>query len=123
MDETGLFYQMLPDRSLTTSEFVKGTKKAKARITLALAANADGSEKCRLLVIGKSKNPRCFRNFNVDLYCDYKNNTKACMTGLIFSDWLEKFNSKMNARNRKILLLLDNAPSHITPENEDGSVA
>ena len=45
------------------------------------------------------------------------------MTGFIFSDWLEKFNSKMKARNRNVLLLLDNAPAHITPENEDGSVA
>jgi hypothetical protein len=44
------------------------------------------------------------------------------MTGLIFNDWLEKFNSKMKARNRKVLLLLDNAPSHITPENEDGNM-
>ena len=34
MAETGLFYQMLPDRSLTTKDYVKGTKKQKARIVL-----------------------------------------------------------------------------------------
>jgi hypothetical protein len=27
-----------------------------------ISANADGSEKRKLLVIGKSKNPRCFKN-------------------------------------------------------------
>lgn len=119
MDETGLFYQMLPDRSLTTSEFVKGTKKIKDRISLALCANADGSEKSRLLVIGKSKRPRCFKNFRVELYADYKFNKKAWMTGLIFSEWLNDFNKKMKIQGRKVLLLLDNAPSHTVPQVED----
>lgn len=71
MDETGLFFSMIPDRSLTTKDFVSGSKKLKSRISVALCANSDGSEKCRVLVIGKSKRPRCFKNARVDLYVDY----------------------------------------------------
>ena len=123
MDETGLFYQMLPDRSLTTGEYSRGTKKAKARISLAVCSNADGSDKSRLLVIGKSANPRCFKGFKHDLYCDYRNNKKSWMTSLVFHDWLRDFDKKMRIANRHVLMLLDNAPSHILPENEKGQVS
>ena len=56
--------------------------------------NADGSEKLKPFVIGKAGNPRCFKNFNVGVYCEYVHNKKA-WTSVIFSDWLKKFNSKM----------------------------
>jgi hypothetical protein len=56
-DETGLFFRMLPSQSLATSAR-KGTKKDKERITLLLAANAAGTEKLKVTVIGKSKQPR-----------------------------------------------------------------
>lgn len=120
MDETGLFYQMLPDRCLTTANHSKGTKKAKNRITLVVCANADGSEKDKLLVIGKSANPRCFRNFQHRLYCEYRSNKKAWMTSVLFSDWLHDFDRRMRSAGRKVLLLMDNAPSHIIPQNENG---
>ena len=68
MDETGLFFRMLPDKSLSTNDKVKGCKKIKDRITVALCSNADGSEKLKPLVIGKSENPRCFKSFNHKLY-------------------------------------------------------
>ncbi|XP_061164992.1 tigger transposable element-derived protein 6-like [Saccostrea echinata] len=115
IDETGLFYRLLPDRSLTTADATKGVKKIKDRITIALCCNADGSEKLKPFVIGKAGNPRCFKNFNVGLYCDYVHNKKAWMTSVIFSDWLQKFNSKMRRQNREVLLIMDNAPSHIIP--------
>jgi hypothetical protein len=38
--------------------------------------------------------PRCFRNFNVNLYADYTANKKALMTMVLFNDWLKSFNSK-----------------------------
>lgn len=47
-----------------------------------------GSNKKKLLVIGKSKTMRCFKNVN-NLTVDYKSNKKALMTGDIFSDWLK----------------------------------
>ena len=62
-DETGIFYRLLPDRSLTfKGETCNGGKRSKERLTVMVCANMDGSEKLPLLVIGKSKKPRCFAN-------------------------------------------------------------
>ena len=115
MDETGLFFRQLPDKSLSTSDHTKGTKKSKGRLTVVLTCNADGSDKLRPLVIGKSKKPRCFNNFNHKLYVDYAFNTKAWMTSSVFTEWLTSFNRKMTVQDRHVLLILDNAPSHIMP--------
>ncbi|XP_030007197.1 tigger transposable element-derived protein 6-like [Sphaeramia orbicularis] len=57
MDETGLYYRMLPDRTLTLVTSTKGIKKAKIRISLALTANATGTEKLTPLVIGHAQRP------------------------------------------------------------------
>ena len=116
MDETGIFYRMTPDRSLTTSDKTKGTKKLKERITVVLTCNADGSEKLRPLVIGRANKPRCFKNFNHKLYVDYDYNKKAWMTSAIFAQWLMDLNNKMKRQQRHILLILDNAPGHIIPD-------
>ena len=117
LDETGLFYRMMPDRSLTTADKTKGVKKPKDRLSVMLCANADGTDKLRPLVIGKSQNPRCFKMFNPRLYCDYYANKKAWMVNGILQDFLTSFNKKMKRENRKVLLLMDNAPSHIIPPN------
>ena len=85
---------MLPDSSLSTVEYTKGPKKAKDRITVALCCSSDGSEKMKPYVIRKALKPRCFRNFNVNLYADYTANKKALMTMVLFNDWLKSFNSK-----------------------------
>jgi hypothetical protein len=55
-------------------------KKAKDRITVALCCSSDGSEKMKPYVIRKALKPRCFRNFNVNLYADYTANKKASVT-------------------------------------------
>ena len=65
----------------------------------------DGTEKCKLLVIGKSANPRCFKDVK-SLPVDYKSNRKAWMTSEILTDWLSNFDG------RKVLLIVDNVSSH-----------
>jgi len=62
-----------------------GSKIAKDRVTLLLAWNMDGSEKLEPLTIGKSKNPRCFKNVN-RLPVDYQANRNAWMTSEICSE-------------------------------------
>ena len=116
LDETGLFFRMLPDRSLTTTDKTKGVKKAKDRISVMLCANADGSHKLRPLIIGKRWKPRCFKQFNHKLYCDYYANKKAWMVNDILDEFLKSLNRRMAHENRHILMLMDNAPSHIIPE-------
>ena len=64
-DQTGLYYQKLPNRiymDKDTKHTHAGVKqmKDKTRVTLMLCTAADGS-KVPLAVVGKSKKPMCFR--------------------------------------------------------------
>ena len=68
-DETGLFYRATPDGTLCfKNESLTGSKKAMDRITVLVCANMTGTEKKKLLVIGKSKNPRCFKGINIESF-------------------------------------------------------
>ena len=51
---------MSPNKTLAT-EKGSGGKKSKDRVTIALTVNASGSEKFEPWIIGKAKNPRCFK--------------------------------------------------------------
>jgi hypothetical protein len=74
MDETGLFWKLQPDRSLATEQ-TSGGKKSKDRITIALCTNGDSSEKLDPWIIGRSKNPCCFKSINRNnLRIVYRNN-------------------------------------------------
>ncbi len=99
---------MQADNSLATKQ-LKGKKHE--RLTLALCCNGDGSDKLPLWVIGKLKNPRCFKNINVtSLGCVYRNNASAWMTHIIFLEWLRAFD--LHVSGRKVLLILDNFSGH-----------
>lgn len=111
-DETGLFYKMTPNK---THKFKKekcvGGKQAKDRITVLVCANMTGNEKRKLLVIGKSARPRCLKNVK-HLPVTYKSNKKAWMTSDIFEEHIRSWDKELRNKNRKILLLVDNCPSH-----------
>jgi hypothetical protein len=47
-----------------------------------------------MFVIGKSKNPRCFKNVK-SLPTEYVANKKAWMTSEIFTNWLHQIDKKM----------------------------
>jgi hypothetical protein len=84
MDETGLFYRMQADNSLAKKQ-LEGRKQSKERITVALCANASGSDKLPLWILEKYANPRCFKNINRNaLGCRYTSNRHAWMTQSIF---------------------------------------
>ena len=57
MDETAKLYNLRPTHTYATSS-VRGYKQAKDRLTVAVCANADGSHKYGMYVIGKAKRPR-----------------------------------------------------------------
>ena len=78
-DETGLYYRMLPKRTYATHHNDPvGTKKARERVTINACANQSGTIKLPLLLIGKSKKPRCFRGINQsDLLLIYKHQKNA----------------------------------------------
>jgi len=114
MDETGLFYRLEPDRTLATKR-LSGRKKNKERISVALCSNADRSHKLKPLIIGKSAKPRCFKNINIyNLPMVYRYNSKAWMLLTLFQEWLQEFDLQISRKHRgqRVLLLLDNCPSH-----------
>uniref|UniRef100_UPI00358F3611 tigger transposable element-derived protein 6-like n=1 Tax=Myxine glutinosa TaxID=7769 RepID=UPI00358F3611 len=116
MDETGLFFRLQPDATLIRAP-VKG-KKSKERIMVVLCSNADGTDKLKPLVIGRAARPRCFgKDFNPNVYVTYRHNKKACMTGDIFTGWLQDLERSMRWKKRKVLLILNNAASHKIPED------
>ncbi len=94
-------------------EKFSGSKKALERMTVLCCSNLTGTDKCKLLVIGKSLRPRCFKNVNVDnLPVTYRANKKAWMTSQIFTERLAAWDLYLTKVNLKILLLVDNCTAH-----------
>jgi hypothetical protein len=111
-DETGLFYKLTPDKTLKfKGEECKGGKLSKDRITVLLCANLSGNEKRKLLIIGKSQNPRCFKHIP-RLPVKYKANRRAWMTSDIFTAELREWDQELHRKKRKILLMVDNCKAH-----------
>jgi hypothetical protein len=78
-------------------------------------------------VIGNSKHPRPFSKVNLEhLPVYYHGNPKAWMNSVVFEEVLLEMDSYFGAQNKKILLLVDNAPSHFDPHysiNQDENSA
>jgi hypothetical protein len=73
-DETGLFFKVLPERTLAyKGETCHGGKHSKDRLTVLLCVNSEGSDKQVPIVIGKS---RCFKDVK-NLPIKYHANSKA----------------------------------------------
>ncbi|KAL0205682.1 hypothetical protein P9112_000989 [Eukaryota sp. TZLM1-RC] len=119
LDEAALFWRKNTSvKTHTTQSYVSGFKDSKQRITLVFCVNADGSEKMPLGIINKSQKPRGMKpNTANSLNLLWYANKKAWMTSSIFTDYCKKLNETMRANGRQILLLIDNAPSHILTEN------
>jgi hypothetical protein len=120
MDETAFFYRALPARLLVEKgETCKGGKLAKERITVALTCSIKG-EKLKPLVIGKSEQPRAFKNTNLRaIASDYVNSLKAWMTTDLFNMYVLDLNDQMAKKQRNILLFVDNAPVHVLDKDTE----
>jgi hypothetical protein len=106
-----LFWQLEPSKTLAQGP-VTGTKKSQNRVTILLTCNATGEDKLKALFIHKYKNPRPLRGITVEDSVQYYWNKTAWMQQLIWLDYLKKLNKLMCLRRKKILLLVDNAPTH-----------
>ena len=103
----------MPDRGVCKrEEKLKGSKKAKDRVTVLLTANMTGTDKRELLVIGKSKRPRCFPRDQSRLPVRYADSANAWMTEDIFTKHVSAWNSVLRFEKRKIALILDNCSAH-----------
>lgn len=117
-DECGLFYKMAPDKAIE-KERLYGRKKMKDRITFLPFANADGTEKLELMIIGRAARPRPFKKKSgAQMGFDYYSNTKAWMTSALFHEWLKRFSIFISKTpGRKGALLLDNCSTHGSAES------
>lgn len=66
-DETGLNYKALPTKTLASlsEKYAPGHKMQKQRVTVMVCANARGSYRMPLLLLGTAKRPRCFKGMNM----------------------------------------------------------
>jgi hypothetical protein len=92
-DETSLFFSLQPSKTFTFQDFCHDGIKSKQWVTVFLACNADGSDKLSPLVIGKYKNPCCFKNVK-RLPTKYEANTDSWMTIKIFEDYLTQLGTE-----------------------------
>ncbi|KAH9155784.1 hypothetical protein LEN26_003276 [Aphanomyces euteiches] len=93
---------------------MSGFKNDKSRLTIGLAANADGTEKLDLVFIGISKEPRCFKRVGgvTASGLQYWHAKEGWMTSIIFQDWLSRIEQKFKAEGRHVIMLVDNVSSH-----------
>lgn len=111
-DETGLFWKMKPCRTIS-NEQTSGKKQSKDRVMILLTCNTTGSEKLTPLFIHKYENPRVIKNIDKrTLPVEYYWNQKSWMQVSIWNDYIKKLDTKMRRQNQKIILLVDNAPTH-----------
>jgi hypothetical protein len=111
-DEFGLFWRLVPNNTyVVKGKKFKTGKKSKERLSVLICANSTGTEKLKPLAIGRSHKPRCFRGHK-SIPVIYRNNQTSWMTSVIFTEFVTKLNRDILKQNRKILLIIDNCPSH-----------
>jgi hypothetical protein len=113
MDESGLFWRMMPSRGLSTQS-QPGLKKDKSRISVVFATNATGTDRIPVWFIGKAKTPRALRNVSVStMGGQWRWNKKAWMNTIIMVEWLQSFYQHIGT-TRQVLLTMDNFRAHYT---------
>jgi DDE superfamily endonuclease./Tc5 transposase DNA-binding domain./CENP-B N-terminal DNA-binding domain. len=121
-NETVLFWRCLPNSTAACAmkKTAKCSKLNRSRVTVLLCANADGSHKMKLFVVGKFKKPRSFKN-TIHLPVIYNRQGHAWMTAELFKDWFfnhfvpavkENFGEQGLPDDSNAVLLLDNCGAY-----------
>ena len=113
VDETGLFFRASPNK-LVQGDEAQVMLADEARLTVLLAVNADASDLMEPYIIGNVLPPKNIKMATISqLGYHYVCSSKARMTVFIFQQWLRDFNARMASAHRNVVLLMDNAPSHV----------
>ena len=117
MDEMGCFFKALPEKGLAEKKSqAKGGKKSKTRLTIAFFVSAAREKVIEPIAIWRSAKSKFFKrlvNPKRPYDVNYYSSPKAWMTSDVMDSVLTKINLKMEAANRNVLLLMDNAPYHL----------
>ena len=118
-DETCFYYKRPHDHMYAfDGERVCGSKhyNSKDKLSLMLCTNMTGTDKLPPPVIGKVKYPSALKKKGATLQqlkVDYFQSAKGWMTLAIFGLWLKTWNKKLARHHCHILLIVNNAPSHM----------
>ncbi|WAR01391.1 TIGD4-like protein [Mya arenaria] len=117
VDETAIFFKALLDKTLEFSaKPCHSGKTNKKHLTELVCANMSGTEKMPLHVLGRSKNPRCFKHVK-KLPVVYNANKKVWMTSIKFTEWVPNVDEQYMMKGRKITIIVDNCPAHPEVKN------
>jgi len=118
-DQTGLFYNKLPNRIYIDKDEqdYRGVKqmKSKDRVTLMVASSGAG-KKLPLFMVGKSKKPECFRLCGDVPPMAYIHQANAWFDKEVTIHWINAVLWPWHLAqhgNVSCLLLLDNCPAHV----------
>jgi hypothetical protein len=114
MGESGFFWKLKPDRSLS-SFGAHGTKKQKARITANFCCNAAGTDKLPSGLSELQRGRIAFvqrTSLRYHLGAVWRHNKSAWMTHHIMKECLRWFENLMIQKGKKALLLMDNFSAH-----------
>ncbi|XP_068280711.1 zinc finger protein 316-like [Nyctibius grandis] len=104
--ETGLLYRGYPVPA------PGGGTSASARVSVLCCANHTGTEKRRLLVVGRSRRPRCLPEDPRALPVAYAGSADARVTAPIFREWLLRWDRELRRLRRSVLLFVARGGAH-----------
>lgn len=120
-DESALYFKILPNKTiaLDSEKKLSGSKAIKDRFTFMPCANATGTHKLDLQIIGTAAMPRCF-NKQHPKGVVYNSSKNAWQTKNLFTAWFQnnfipsvrEYAKKRGKSQAKALLLLDNCSAH-----------
>ena len=84
--------------------------ESKDWLTILVCCSMNG-DKHRLLVIGLSRNPRCFKNVQT-FPANYIASKNAWMTTKIWTDRLQAWDKQLHHQKRKVALVVNNCAAH-----------
>ncbi|CAB1103823.1 unnamed protein product [Ectocarpus sp. CCAP 1310/34] len=128
VDETGLQWKLMPKRTyLSTSENRKTARGSKSmhlkdRLAAIMCCNADGTAKVDMAIIGRAKEPRCFKNGGSPLQVLLADNAGSD-SATFLKWWLEVFLPFVRRfTHEPVLLLMDGCSSHSDLVDDRGQV-
>ena len=89
-------------------------------VTLALVVDSTRTNKLKLLMIYTSKQPRCIGRWQPHEYVRWHSNKTTWMREDIFEAWILQLNNQLKGQNRKVIMILDNASSHVVSSAKVG---
>lgn len=100
--ETSLYFRAVPEELVS----FLAVKKQTERVSVLMTCNLAGLAKRRLLVVGVSKNPRCFQTA-YDLPVDYAGEKTARITEEIVMPHLLQWDEELGFRHQNVALLVN----------------